>query len=122
MSTINLVASMFSSPPLPGAISSNKTFQRPLMPVSKTRYTFQEQYEYHKKHLKQLQNDLARLESAAGASLNYLNGGSHPPLINNNNNHSSLKDEKYFDKDKYNYFQFEVSFSFLLNFMTSNLI
>ena len=100
VSTINLVAAMFSSPPLPGAIGSNKTFQRPLLPVSKTRYTLQEQFEYHKKHLKQIQCDLVKLEMAAGASQNHTL----------HHNSSSLgKDEKNFDKDKYNYLQFEVS-------------
>ncbi len=83
---------MFSSPPLPGGIGSSKTFQRPLMPVSKTRYNLQEQFEYHKKHIKQLQNELTKLESNNGAS------------------HLHIKDsEKFFDKDKYNYLQFEVS-------------
>jgi PH/SEC7 domain-containing protein len=91
VSTINLVAAMFSSPPLPGGIGSNKAFQRPLLPVAKTRYTLQEQYEYHKKHLKQLQNDLTKLESVNGAS------------------HLHIKDEKNFDKEKYNFLQFEVN-------------
>lgn len=89
--TINLIAAMFSSPPLPGGIGSNKTFQRPLLPVSKTRYTIQEQFEYHKKHVKQLQCDLTKIESTNGAS------------------HLHIKDsEKFFDKDKYNYLQFEI--------------
>ncbi|CAF0890922.1 unnamed protein product [Brachionus calyciflorus] len=83
VSTINSIAAMFSSPPLPGAIGSNKSFQRPLLPVSKTRYTLQEQLEYHKKHLKQLKTDLSRLESGA---------------FNQQN----------FDKDKYNYLQYEI--------------
>lgn len=89
---------MFSSPPLPGGIGSSKSFQRPLLPVSKTRYTLQEQFEYHKKHIKQLQSDLAKLESAAGAS--------HNNHFSNHTNH--YKEEKSFDKDKYNYLQFEV--------------
>lgn len=113
VSCINMVASMFSSPPLPGAISSSKTFQRPLMPVSKTRYTLQEQYEYHKKHLKQLQTDLARLESAAGASLNCINGVNHVNTTNSNTT-GLVKDEKHFDKDKYNYLHFEVRFLFFI--------
>ena len=94
---------MFSSPPLPGGIGSNKTFQRPLLPVSKTRYTLQEQLEYHKKHIKQLHSDLAKLESIAGVSNTI------------HNNFSSIsynfgKEERYFDKDKYQYLQFEVIF------------
>jgi hypothetical protein len=91
------------------------------MPVSKTRYTLQEQYEYHRKHLKQLQTDLARLESAAGASLNYLNGVTNHGVLNNNNNTTTtsttptlpsptvmMKEEKFFDRDKYSYLQFEI--------------
>ena len=81
---------------MPSGIGSTKSFQRPLLPVSKTRYTLQEQYEYHKKHIKQLQSDFAKLESAAaGAQNNHIN------YIRN--------DEKFFDKDKYTYLQFEVS-------------
>ena len=102
VSSINLVAAIFSSPPLPSGIGSAKSFQRPLLPVSKTRYTLQEQFEYHKKHIKQLQSDFAKLESAAGAH------------NNNHSNHAYIKnDEKFFDKDKYNYLQFEVSSNLL---------
>lgn len=90
--SINLVASIFSSPPLPSGIGSTKSFQRPLLPVSKTRYTLQEQFEYHKKHIKQLQSDFVKLETAAGAP----------------NNNYIKNDEKFFDKDKYNYLQFEI--------------
>lgn len=84
---------MFSSPPLPGGIGSSKTFQRPLLPVSKTRYTLQEQFEYHKKHIKQLQGDLSKLEQST-------NGASHL--------HIKDSEKSFFDKDKYNYLQFEV--------------
>jgi hypothetical protein len=98
VSTINLVAAMFSSPPLPGGIGSNKTFQRPLLPVAKTRYSLQEQFEYHKKHVKLLQSDLTKLESVNGAS------------------HLHLKEEKQFDKDKYDYLQFEVKYVYLFVF------
>jgi hypothetical protein len=84
---------MFSSPPLPGGIGSSKTFQRPLLPVSKTRYTLQEQFEYHRKHIKQLQGDLSKLEQST-------NGASHL--------HIKDSDKSFFDKDKYNYLQFEV--------------
>lgn len=122
--TINLVAAMFSSPPMPGAIGSNtKTFQRPLMPASKTRYTLSEQCEYHRKHLKQLQADLARLDSSSagaaspsgGGVLNghhHHHGGNHLHHHNNlNNNHhggAGSPNKDAFDKDKYIYYQFEV--------------
>jgi len=101
--SINLVAAIFSSPPLPSGIGSTKSFQRPLLPVSKTRYTLQEQYQYHKKHIKQLQSDFSKLESAAGAQNNHIS------YIKN--------DEKFFDKDKYTYLQFEVSKFVLVNFI-----
>lgn len=91
--TINSIAAMFSSPPLPGGIGSSKTFQRPLLPVSKTRYTLQEQFEYHKKHIKQLQGDLSKLEQST-------NGASHL--------HIKDSEKSFFDKDKYNYLQFEI--------------
>ncbi len=79
---INLIAAMFSSPALSSPVGSANTFQRPLLPVSCTRYTLQEQYDYHKKHAKQLHIEFNRLET--------------------------IKDEKNFDKDKYNYYAFEV--------------
>ena len=37
MDTINLVAASLSAPPLPGAVGSQRKFQRPLMPSSYTR-------------------------------------------------------------------------------------
>lgn len=116
--TVNLVAAMFSSPPMPGAIGSTKTFQRPLMPVSKTRYTLSEQCEYHRKHLKQLQADLSRLDTSAhnttsaatGASLGgFMMTNGHPNANTTHTPHqppSHVKDA--FDKDKYVYYQFEV--------------
>ena len=35
--TINFVASSLSAPPLPGAVGSQRKFQRPLMPSTKTK-------------------------------------------------------------------------------------
>ena len=37
ITTINYVAASLSAPPLPGAIGSQKKFQRPLMPCSHTK-------------------------------------------------------------------------------------
>jgi hypothetical protein len=91
---------MFSSPPLPSGVGSSKTFQRPLLPVAKTRYTLREQFEYHKKHLKQLQSELTRLESAAGASLQ--------TNLNGSNATHFASSDKGFDKDKYNFLHYEV--------------
>jgi len=53
------------------------------------------------KHLKQIQCDLIKLESASGAS--QTNNSFHY-----NNNSGFSKDEKHFDRDKYNYLQFEI--------------
>ena len=36
--TVNFVAASLSAPPLPGAVGSQKKFQRPLLPVSYTRF------------------------------------------------------------------------------------
>lgn len=105
MSHINLVAAMFSSPPLPSGVGSSRTFQRPLLPVSKTRYTLHEQLEYHKKHVKQLQSELTRLDTATvGAAANQF-------LNNSNTSHhfTAANHNKEFDKEKYSYLQYEVS-------------
>lgn len=37
--TINFVCAAFSAPALPGAVSSSKRFQRPLLPCSHTKYS-----------------------------------------------------------------------------------
>jgi PH/SEC7 domain-containing protein len=84
VNVINLVAAMFSSPALASPVGSANTFQRPLLPVSLTRYTLQEQYDYHKKHAKQLQIEFARFEN--------------------------IKSDKSFDKDRYSYYAFEVNY------------
>lgn len=104
--TINSIAAMFSSPPLPGGIGSSKTFQRPLLPVSKTRYTLQEQFEYHRKHIKQLQGDLSKLEQST-------NGASHL--------HIKDSEKSFFDKDKYNYLQFEVGLTIPIAILWTHL-
>ena len=36
--TVNFVAASLSAPPLPGAVGSQKKFQRPLLPISYTRF------------------------------------------------------------------------------------
>ncbi len=83
VNTINIIAATFSSPPLASPVGSAKTFQRPLLPVSTTRHTLNEQYEYLKRYMKQLQIELNKLEA--------------------------IKDEKTFDKEKYNYYIYEVN-------------
>ena len=104
---INLVAAMFSSPPLPGGIGSSKTFRRPLLPVSKTCYTPQEQLEYHRKHVKQLQTELAKLDSNTGAFHTFVKPNS---TVSHTTNAVTS-----FDNDKYNYLKFEVAFSLSLS-------
>lgn len=94
---INLVAAMFSSPALASPVGSVKTFQRPLLPGYNTRYTLQEQYDYIKKHVRQIQIDFNKLEA------------------------TMKQDDKSFDKDKYNYLLFEVSAFFFFTFSSISL-
>ncbi|XP_076054271.1 uncharacterized protein LOC143032905 isoform X6 [Oratosquilla oratoria] len=56
--TINYVAASLSAPPLPGAVGSQKKFQRPLLPCSITKLNLREQMEDHIKRLAQLEADL----------------------------------------------------------------
>ena len=81
---INLIAATYSSPALAGAVGSARTFQRPLLPACTTTYTLQEQYDYYLRHVTTLQIELEKLES--------------------------VKDERYFEKEKYTYYIFEVIF------------
>jgi PH/SEC7 domain-containing protein len=59
ISAINYVAAALSAPPLPGAVGSQKKFQRPLMPCSYTRLSLKEQLAHHQHYLEQVQRDLA---------------------------------------------------------------
>ncbi|XP_064114835.1 PH and SEC7 domain-containing protein-like isoform X6 [Macrobrachium nipponense] len=56
--TINLVAASLSAAPLPGAVGSQRKFQRPLLPCSITKLTLSEQLEDHTERLAQLEREL----------------------------------------------------------------
>ncbi|XP_068228217.1 PH and SEC7 domain-containing protein-like isoform X1 [Palaemon carinicauda] len=56
--TINLVAASLSAAPLPGAVGSQRKFQRPLLPCSITKLTLTEQLEDHTERLAQLEREL----------------------------------------------------------------
>lgn len=73
---------MFSAPALAQPVSSTKTFQRPLLPVSNTLFSLSEQCDYHRKTLRQFRDELEELELT--------------------------KDDKDFDKEKHAYLIFEV--------------
>ncbi|XP_069741589.1 PH and SEC7 domain-containing protein 1-like isoform X1 [Narcine bancroftii] len=56
---INLVSAMFSAPPFPAAIGSQKKFSRPLLPTAVTRLSLEEQIKAHDARLKAMTADLA---------------------------------------------------------------
>ncbi|XP_078731509.1 uncharacterized protein LOC144946477 isoform X3 [Lampetra fluviatilis] len=55
---INLVATLFSAPPFPAAIGSQKRFSRPLLPASATKLPQEEQLRSHEDKLKGVTSDL----------------------------------------------------------------
>ena len=93
VNTINLVAAMFSSPPLKGGVGSSKRFQRPLLPISETRNNLQEQLESHKKNIQTFQNEIKKFET-------YITEISFDPV-------PLSKEETLYNKDKLTYLQFE---------------
>uniref|UniRef100_A0A4W3GK71 Pleckstrin and Sec7 domain containing a n=1 Tax=Callorhinchus milii TaxID=7868 RepID=A0A4W3GK71_CALMI len=60
---INLVTGMFSAPPFPAAIGSQKKFSRPLLPTTTTRLSLEEQVKAHEARLKSMTVDLAEHHS-----------------------------------------------------------
>lgn len=56
--TLNYVAASLSAPPLPGAVGSNKKFQRPLLPVSYTLLNMQDQLRHWESRLEETERDL----------------------------------------------------------------
>ncbi|XP_074986812.1 PH and SEC7 domain-containing protein 1 isoform X2 [Caretta caretta] len=55
---INVVAAMFSAPPFPAAIGSQKKFSRPLLPSSTTRLSQEEQVKSHESKFKAMSAEL----------------------------------------------------------------
>ncbi|KAM5244389.1 PH and SEC7 domain-containing protein 1 isoform 3-T4 [Hipposideros larvatus] len=61
---INVVAAMFSAPPFPAAVSSQKKFSRPLLPSAATRLSQEEQVRTHEAKLKAMANELREHRAA----------------------------------------------------------
>ncbi|XP_072522941.1 PH and SEC7 domain-containing protein 1-like isoform X2 [Salminus brasiliensis] len=60
---INSVAAMFSAPPLPAAIGSQKKFSRPLLPGSTSKLSQEEQVQAHEARFHATSTELAELRS-----------------------------------------------------------
>uniref|UniRef100_A0A3Q3SZV9 Pleckstrin and Sec7 domain containing a n=1 Tax=Mastacembelus armatus TaxID=205130 RepID=A0A3Q3SZV9_9TELE len=58
---INVVAAMFSAPPFPAAIGSQKRFSRPLLPGSNTKLSQEEQVKSHENRFRAVSSELADL-------------------------------------------------------------
>ncbi|BES87813.1 arf6 guanine nucleotide exchange factor [Nesidiocoris tenuis] len=56
--TINYVTASFSAPPLPGAVGSQKKFQRPLLPSTQTRLNLRDQLRDHENMVQRLETEL----------------------------------------------------------------
>ncbi|XP_029954387.1 uncharacterized protein LOC115393514 isoform X1 [Salarias fasciatus] len=60
---INTVAAMFSSPPFPAAIGSQKKFSRPLLPGTMSKLSEEEQVRSHEARFRAISTDLTELRS-----------------------------------------------------------
>uniref|UniRef100_A0A8B9RFG7 Pleckstrin and Sec7 domain containing a n=1 Tax=Astyanax mexicanus TaxID=7994 RepID=A0A8B9RFG7_ASTMX len=60
---INTVAAMFSAPPFPAAIGSQKRFSRPLLPGSNTKLSQEEQLQAHETRFRAMSAELQELRS-----------------------------------------------------------
>ncbi|XP_033467059.1 uncharacterized protein LOC117247048 isoform X1 [Epinephelus lanceolatus] len=60
---INTVAAMFSAPPFPAAIGSQKKFSRPLLPGTMSKLSEEEQIRSHEARFRTLSTELAELRS-----------------------------------------------------------
>ncbi|KAK8769980.1 hypothetical protein V5799_013555, partial [Amblyomma americanum] len=56
--TLNFVTASLSAPPLAGAVGSQKRFQRPLLPVSHTKFNLREQLTDHENRIVWLEKEL----------------------------------------------------------------
>ncbi|XP_038586108.1 PH and SEC7 domain-containing protein 1-like isoform X3 [Micropterus salmoides] len=61
---INVVAAMFSAPPFPAAIGSQKRFSRPLLPGSNTKLSQEEQVKCHENRFRAVSSELADLTAS----------------------------------------------------------
>uniref|UniRef100_A0A672GZQ3 PH and SEC7 domain-containing protein 1-like n=1 Tax=Salarias fasciatus TaxID=181472 RepID=A0A672GZQ3_SALFA len=62
---INVVAAMFSAPPFPAAIGSQKRFSRPLLPGSNTKLSQDEQVKSHESRFRAVSSELAELATTS---------------------------------------------------------
>uniref|UniRef100_A0A8C7ZN68 PH domain-containing protein n=1 Tax=Oryzias sinensis TaxID=183150 RepID=A0A8C7ZN68_9TELE len=60
---INTVAALFSAPPFPAAIGSQKKFSRPLLPGTMSKLSEEEQMRSHEARFRAISNDLGDLRS-----------------------------------------------------------
>ncbi|XP_018608587.2 PH and SEC7 domain-containing protein 1-like isoform X1 [Scleropages formosus] len=60
---INTVAAMFSAPPFPAAIGSQKKFSRPLLPGATSKLSQEEQLQAHESRFRSVSSELAELRS-----------------------------------------------------------
>ncbi|XP_028844165.1 PH and SEC7 domain-containing protein 1 isoform X2 [Denticeps clupeoides] len=60
---INTVAAMFSAPPFPAAIGSQKKFSRPLLPGSTTKLSQEEQVQSHESRFRAISSELTELRA-----------------------------------------------------------
>ncbi|KAG7481062.1 hypothetical protein MATL_G00062870 [Megalops atlanticus] len=58
---INLVSALYSSPPFPAAVGSQKRFSRPILPASQSALTLEKQLQSHIRMLDSFSSDLALL-------------------------------------------------------------
>ncbi|XP_041866800.1 uncharacterized protein LOC121655934 [Melanotaenia boesemani] len=61
---INVVAAMFSAPPFPAAIGSQKRFSRPLLPGSNTKLSQEEQLKSHENRFRAVSSELVELTAS----------------------------------------------------------
>ncbi|XP_056292498.1 PH and SEC7 domain-containing protein 1-like [Pseudoliparis swirei] len=61
---INVVAAMFSAPPFPAAIGSQKRFSRPLLPGSHSKLPPEEQVKSHENRFRAVCSELAELTAS----------------------------------------------------------
>uniref|UniRef100_UPI00358EF54A PH and SEC7 domain-containing protein 1-like isoform X1 n=2 Tax=Myxine glutinosa TaxID=7769 RepID=UPI00358EF54A len=64
---INLVAAIFSAPPFPAAVSSQKRFTRPLLPSIPTKLSLEQQMQSHEAKLVAVRSDIDECKSSAAA-------------------------------------------------------
>ncbi|XP_062844887.1 PH and SEC7 domain-containing protein 3 [Trichomycterus rosablanca] len=65
---INLVSSLYSSPPFPAAVGSQKKFCRPILPATQSALTLERQLQSHGSMLRSFQEDLSVLQQGAQES------------------------------------------------------